>query len=373
MEFGPTGLVIIQATPYCNINCTYCYLPDRQDRSRMSSQTLEAIVQFLLNGPELAPNLSIVWHAGEPMVLSRRFYAEAFALFSRLSECGTTVEHHFQTNGTLISDEWCRFFLEHRMRVGLSIDGPQALHDRNRTDRRGNGTFARTMRGAELLRKHGIPFSTIGVLSAEALRDPDGMWNFVMENGLTNVGFNVEEAEGANIVSSLSSNDSVDQFRHFFKVIAQRASAHPEVRVRELADTRARVCSTSGKDTFCSENTAGAILSFGVDGSISTYSPELLSICSPTYGRFAWGNVHKDSFEVFKENLAQSVVSEHIKNGIEVCRTECEYFTLCGGGAPSNKLAEQGTFEGSETWVCRMHVKAMVDIVIQRVETELGL
>ena len=109
--------------------------------------------------------LSVVWHAGEPMVLPIEFYRDAFRTIDALKPAELPVAHSFQTNGTLIDEAWCDFFAEEHVNVGVSIDGPKRLHDRNRLTRSGRGTFDKTIAGIRLLRRHGVPFHVISVLS----------------------------------------------------------------------------------------------------------------------------------------------------------------------------------------------------------------
>lgn len=338
----------------------------------MGLTTVEAIVDFLANGPELALRPAVVWHAGEPLTLPMRFYEEAFALFEPLEERGISATHNFQTNGTLITSKWCDFFNEHNVRIGVSIDGPQPLHDAVRVDRRGAGTFHRTMRGVHLLRKSGIDFSTIAVLTRASLRDPESMWRFIVDHGLKNVGFNVEEIEAANRSSSLNYAEVDADWTRFFRCLGELSRNEPSVRIRELAETRTRIRSTSGRPPFSSEATPGAILSFSVGGDVSTYSPELLtSGADDRYGAYHWGNVHVDSFETFKARVKSSAFASDVMVGSEACYHDCDYFVVCGGGAPSNKLAEHGHVRGSETLSCRLGVKRIADVVLDVCEAEL--
>ena len=108
------------------------------------------------------------------MVLPIDFYRRAFALIDTLKPAGLMVTHSFQTNGTLIDDAWCEFIAEAHLGVGVSVDGPQRLHDRNRVTRSGRGTFDKTIAGIRRLKRHGVPFHVISVLTKESLAAPRG-------------------------------------------------------------------------------------------------------------------------------------------------------------------------------------------------------
>jgi uncharacterized protein len=133
-------LLVIQPTPFCNIDCRYCYLPHRNSKAVVAQQTLANLFSQVFASGWVRDCLSVVWHAGEPTVLPIGFYCDAFRMIDRLKPADLTVAHSFQTNGTLIDEAWCAFFGEERVNVGVSVDGPKHLHDRNRLTRSGRGT-----------------------------------------------------------------------------------------------------------------------------------------------------------------------------------------------------------------------------------------
>ncbi len=122
-------LLVVQPTPFCNIDCSYCYLPDRSSKAVMSDETLHNLFAQVFASGWASDGLSIVWHAGEPMVLPIEFYRRAFRTIEGLKPPDVAVRHSFQTNGTLVNDRWCEFFAEEDVKVGVSIDGPKRFHD----------------------------------------------------------------------------------------------------------------------------------------------------------------------------------------------------------------------------------------------------
>ena len=140
-DFGPIGLVVIQATSLCNLDCSYCYLPDRQKRHRFDLQQLPLLLQRIFESPYWGPHLSILWHAGEPLTLPPGYYDEATDRLEQatvaLQQQGVVIEQHVQTNATLINQEWVDCFRRNRLVVGVSVDGPEWLHDAHRRFRNG--------------------------------------------------------------------------------------------------------------------------------------------------------------------------------------------------------------------------------------------
>ena len=121
---GRTRLLILQSTPFCNIDCDYCYLPARSDRHRMPLEIVEAAVAFVFRHALPALDFTVVWHAGEPLVLPVDWYRQAFDTVRRGAPAGANIPHSVQTNAMLVTDEWCAFFRDNEVRVGVSLDGP---------------------------------------------------------------------------------------------------------------------------------------------------------------------------------------------------------------------------------------------------------
>ena len=140
-------MVIIQPTPFCNINCSYCYLPDRSNKHVLSQATVTRLFTELFASGWTNPELTILWHAGEPLAVPISFYREAFATIERLRPKDgprpVVVKHSFQTNGMLITDAWCDLFKEWNVGIGVSIDGPRELHDFHRKTRSGAVKWSR--------------------------------------------------------------------------------------------------------------------------------------------------------------------------------------------------------------------------------------
>jgi uncharacterized protein len=365
---GPLDLLVLQPTPFCNLDCTYCYLPNRQSTRRMSAAVLdrvfgEAFASGIVRGP-----FTVVWHAGEPMVLPPAYYAEAFALLDRRNVERVPVRHSIQTNGTLLDDEWCDFIQAHQLRIGVSIDGPAFLHDGVRRTRRGEGTLARVLEGLRRLRQRRISFHVITVLTRASLDYADELFDFYVRHGVECVGFNVEEIEGPNTSSSLNApyvRAALMRFLSRFYDLAERAD--PPLRVREFDGARSALLYGGGAPA---DHQAAplAILSVDCDGDFSTFSPELLGLPSPHYGGFALGNILTDSLTDALASPRLHAMWSDIQAGVARCRATCPYFAYCGGGAPVNKYFENGSFDSGETMFCRLSRQAVLDVVLTKLE-----
>ncbi len=376
-KFGPTNLIILQPTSYCNLDCDYCYLPDRHLKNHMALDLLDPIMKAIFDSPFTTIDFSLCWHAGEPLAAGLEFYRQAFA---QIEACGEKYnhrqlwfDHSFQSNGILINQAWCDLFKQYPVHVGISLDGPAFLHDKHRKTRTGLGSHAATMRGIEWLQKNDICHSVIAVLTEESLDYPDEIFHFFRDHNLLDVGFNMEETEGINTESSLNKQGTLQRYRQFLKRFWQLSSgSKPEFRVREF-ECLCSLIYTEDRLDHTDMNLPFAIVSIDHRGNFSTFDPELLAIKTPQYGDFILGNVLKDSFEaVCQTEKFQSIYSD-MNQGVEKCRQTCDYFGLCGGGAGSNKFWENGSFNSTETLACRFRIQEVAEVVIASLEESLGL
>jgi uncharacterized protein len=369
MEVSPVQLLILQPTPFCNLNCTYCYLPDRKDKRVMDVEIVRTAVRKLKEEELLEPGFGIVWHAGEPTVVRREQYAEYFTAIKE--ELGDfELVHHFQTNGTLIDDSWCEFINEHKIAVGVSLDGPDFIHDRSRKSWSGRGTLDKTLRGIETLKKHGIEFHTISVISEYSLDHAKEIYDFLVSLGSVLLGFNVEEQEGVNQTSTLTDrNDRVERFFQELYDLARENGFDPPI--REFENACCAIAAGNGTDGN-QQVYPYRILTISVDGAFTTFSPELLGMNSTAYGGLEIGNVKTDSFRGALEGSKYLQLSTDVFEGVKSCAQSCEYFDVCGGGAPANKLFEKGSFAVAETRFCQQSLQIPVRIVLKDLETALA-
>jgi uncharacterized protein len=364
------ALLVIQPTPFCNIDCSYCYLPDRRSTSIVTIETLANLFSQIFASGWVRDCLSVVWHAGEPLVLPVDFYRDAFRMIDGIRPNGVTVEHSFQTNGTLIDDAWCTFFIEQCVNVGVSIDGPQRLHDRHRRTRSGRGTFDRAIAGVRMLRRRHLPFHVISVLTTESLAAPQEMFDFYVAEGIEAVCFNVEESEGSHVSRCFADNDVEVAYYRFLSEFWRLSAAFPGrlAFIREIEDTIQQVIRPNDVAFGNQLVEPFAITSMDWAGNIATFSPELLGLKNAEYGDFLLGNINRDALVDLPNRANLGRMMRDIGAGVEMCRQSCEYFSVCGGGEPVNKLAENGTFVSSETKYCRLTKMRTTDLVLDALE-----
>lgn len=360
-----TRLLVVQPTPFCNINCSYCYLPERSSKAVVEYPTLWNLFSQLFVSGWVRDRLEVVWHAGEPMVLAADFYREAFRMIDRLRPQTLTVTHHIQTNGTLIDDEWCEFFLRERVRVGVSIDGPRRFHDRHRRTRSGRGTFDAAVAGIRRLRKHKIPFHVISVISTASMSSPREMFDFYVAEGIERVAFNVEDSVNHHVSSVLKDLDSAAAYYCFLVEFWRLSQSRQQIKsIREIDDMINAISRPPGIEGRSQMAEPFEILNMDCTGNISTFSPELVGVKNETYEDFILGNINRDWLIDLPGRPVLAKMFAEIEAGVTMCRDRCPYFDVCGGGEPANKLAENGTFASSETSSCRLTRMTVADVVL---------
>jgi uncharacterized protein len=177
-------LLVKPAGAACNLGCQYCFflskenLNGERESPLMSDAMLEAYIAQLM-ASSLGPQVDVAWQGGEPMLRGLDFYKRSVELADKHRK-----PHHrrglhtMQTNGTLINDEWAAFFKQHDYLVGLSIDGPRALHDAYRIDHQGQGSFDDVMRGWSCLRAHNVDVNILCTIHAANAYQPLAVYRF---------------------------------------------------------------------------------------------------------------------------------------------------------------------------------------------------
>jgi uncharacterized protein len=334
----------------------------------MSHTVLEAVFAKLLSSDLVADRLVVVWHAGEPLTVQPDWYEVAFALADKYRKPGLAIQHAFQSNGMLINAEWVAFFRRTGAKISLSIDGPAWLHDLNRRTRAGHGTHARAMRGLDLLQAAGIRPAVITVLTAVSLARADELFAFYRDHGIRDVAFNIEELEGVHDTSSMCGERILTDYSSFMRRFIDRMNREPNV-LREFRDAM-DVLSCGVAEGANQQAEPLRIISVAVDGSVSTFSPELLGMRDDRYDDYLFGNILADSLDTIVTRALASSLHQHITEGIANCRRTCGWFAWCGGGSPANKIFEAGDPRATETQYCRLTRQTLLDVVLSSMERE---
>lgn len=369
-------LIVVQPTSLCNLNCRYCYVPNRRDRTIMSRAVIEAVIEKAMASTLVRGKVEFLFHAGEPLAAGMDFYRRAADLIDRSNVRGIRVTKAIQTNATLIDDAWCEFFKQRDFHIGVSIDGPRALHDRQRVNWSGAGSFDAVMRGVRKLQEHNISHGAICVLTRNNLAYPDELFSFFVENGFAAVGFNIEEIESANRTSSMLSQDRDEslsireEFARFMARFLEIWENHERpIKIREFYDMAFFMLKKKrdwAARRIPDETSDLGIVTVQKNGDMTPYSPEFAGSPSELYGDFLVGNILQSTFDDIPDNENYRRIQRDVHKSLGMCAQSCAYFDLCGGAFLSNKFWQNGTLLSTETQTCRLTRQTIADLVIQR-------
>jgi uncharacterized protein len=174
----PTGAI-------CNLDCAYCFFLAKEmlypgSRFRMADELLESYIRQLIESHQ-TPEVTIAWQGGEPTLMGLEFFKRSIEHARKHARHDLTILHTIQTNGTLIDDEWAAFFKEHNFLVGISLDGPRAMHDAYRHDKGGAPTFDKVLRGLSFLKKHGVEWNALVTLNHANVEHPVEVYRFLRD------------------------------------------------------------------------------------------------------------------------------------------------------------------------------------------------
>ena len=325
------SFLIKPASGRCNLRCRYCFYHDiseqreAHDLGMMSAETLELLVR---EGMALAEEqISFMFQGGEPMLRGLDFYRKLIDLEKQYARPGLRIAHAIQTNGTLITEEWADFFREHHFLVGLSLDGTRELHDGNRVDAAGRGSWNAAVRGLEILKKKQVDFNLLCVVTGAAARRGQAAYQSLKKLGGQFLQFipcldPLEEARGSHPFSLSPErygrflNTVFDQWYHDWETGRYISVRLFEDYVRLLAGQPAGTCATTGN---CGQY-------FVVEGDGSVYPCDFFVL-----DQFRMGKLGEQTLaELAQSELAGAVCARG--RGFPAQCAGCQWLPLCGGG-----------------------------------------
>ena len=389
-QFAPIELVVVQATSFCNMNCRYCYLTEetRKVKDRIPLSKIELYFSKIFQSRFLADRIVVSWHSGETLVLGTEYYEAVFKCIAGIADdvCDSPVEilHDFQSNGTLIDENWCRFFGKHRdtVTVGISCDGPATMHDFCRLDWKGSGTFDRTLRGIDLLIKHNIKFGLIAVVTPHALSDPDKFFDFFYgyRQYISEFRFNLLDQFTES--GEFSYENSRSQYYSFLKRVLDRIDAldggDDMLNIKNFSYFYNRVFSSREerrKQTAAHMCQPFRAFNIATNGDVSTfYAGVSVDECQDIYGDnngLVIGNLNDDDLDTIAASSKAATLIRDFQRSHAACEQSCPYFELCPGGYNLIKHNRYGRFDVAETPECRLQVQTFTNALLDHVNESL--
>ncbi|WP_271407953.1 anaerobic sulfatase maturase [Pseudomonas sp. Q1-7] len=375
-DLPPQGMHLMAKPvgPICNLDCDYCFYLEKErlhppsNRFRMPDEVLRAYVQRYI-AAQNSPEVEFTWQGGEPTLLGLAFFQRACA-YQREFANGKVIRNTLQTNGTLLDDAWCAFLAQEGFTVGLSLDGPRALHDLHRPDKRGRSSFDQVMRGLALLQKHAIPYNVLVTVTRETARQPLAVYRFLKEAGVRHIQFNP-------VVERLPTPSDASRGQAF--------ATPPELRLRNLQAPTAPVTAQSVEAEAYGEflvaifddwvrHDVGSVHVMNFEWALAAWCQLPASVClfAPRCGKAAivehdgslyacdhymypeyrLGDIRQqDPAELLASPAQQAFGAAKEETLPDYCR-RCDYRFACHGECPKNRFIETPDGQPGLNYLC---------------------
>ena len=379
-ETPPQGLHLMAKPvgPICNLDCSYCFYlekeqlyPPRQ-RFSMTDEVLRLYVQRYIEA-QPTPEVEFTWQGGEPTLLGLDFFQRA-VLYQRQFAGNKVIRNTLQTNGTLLSDDWCAFLTRERFMVGISLDGPRFVHDLYRPDKRGHSSFDDVMHGLELLKRHGVDFNVLVTVARDVARYPLEIYRFLKSEGVRHIQFNP-------VVERVPSASQVSLGLHF--------AIPPELRLHVVPEpamvTEQTVAPEAYGDFLITifdewvRQDVGEIHVMNFEWALASWCQLPASVClfSPRCGKAAivehdgnvyscdhymypeylLGNLKTDDPAVLLASAAQQSFGAAKEETLPTYCQQCDYRFACHGECPKNRFMNAPNGEPGLNYLCPSYKK----------------
>ena len=349
----------------CNLACDYCYylekskLYQESPKHIMSDELLEKFIKEYIESQTM-PQVLFTWHGGETLMRPLSFYQKAMELQRKYAR-GRTIDNCIQTNGTLLNDEWCRFFHDNNWLVGVSIDGPQEFHDEYRKNKQGKPSFMKVMQGINLLNKHRVEWNALAVVNDFNADYPLDFYHFFKEIGCRYIQFTP-------IVERIFRHDD-----------GRHLAAVEEGDNEKLADFS--VTPEQWGNFLCTifdewvKNDVGEYFIQLFDATLANWVGEQPGVCSLAktcghagvmefngdvyscdhfvFPQYKLGNIYsKTLVEMMYSDKQQQFGRNKFDSLPSQCK-ECQYLFACNGECPKNRFCKTASGEPGLNYLCK--------------------
>lgn len=367
--------------PLCNLDCGYCFYLEKEqfypprEKFRMDDAVLRAYVRRYIEG-QTSPEVEFTWQGGEPTLLGLDFFRRAVAL-QREHAGGKVVRNSLQTNATLLDEEWAAFLAAERFTVGISIDGPRAIHDAQRPDKQGRSSFDDAMRGLRLLRDAGVDINVLVTVTRASSAHGLEIYRFLRAEGVKYIQFNpvVERAPAA------PSGEHPIQL-HFARPPSLSTTAQVERGLRVTGDTVERGAYGDFLIAVFDEwvrHDVGQVHVMNFEWALAAWLQLPATVCLFSqrcgkamivehsgdvyscdhfmYPEYRIGNVRQDTLEAMAASPAQQAFGAAKEEALPGYCRRCPYLFACHGECPKNRFAESPDGEAGMNYLCPSYEK----------------
>jgi uncharacterized protein len=335
----------------CNLECRYCYYLKKQElypggeSFRMSDDVLEAyIVQTIEASP--GEGVSFLWHGGEPTLLGLDYFRRIVALQRKHRPRDRRIVNGIQTNGTLLDEEWCRFFAEEGFAVGLSLDGPQPVHDRYRVAKGENATYRGVMQAYKLLRRHRVLCDLLCVVHAENVKQPIPLYRFFKEIKAEHLGFLPLVEPQPDAPGGVSDRTvPAEALGEFLCTIFDEWVRRDVGRLRVQIFAEALSTAWEGPTLCIFRKTCG-------DLPVVEHNGDFFSCDHFVDPEHRVGNLLKTPLSELIDHPAQQAFGQAKWDALPRTCRECEVLSMCHGGCPKDRILATPDGEAGLNYLC---------------------
>jgi len=336
--------------PVCNMECSYCYYLEtarfytRPHRFRMSDSLLETYVrQYIAASP--GPVVLFVWHGGEPTLTGLDFYRRVIELQKRYLPQGWTCWNNLQTNGILLDDEWCSFLADAHFDVGVSIDGTQWLHDANRKDLRGRGTYERVVEAIRRLQNHGIQPDLLCVVTSAVAEEPISVYRALRNLNTGWIQFIpiVQRTPDGKVTSESVTSEA---YGRFLCTVFDEWVHHDLGRLNVQFFAEISLVWSGGTTNLCwMAPTCGRVLIVEHDGGVYTCD----HFVTPEH---RIGDIETSSLSALVDSPSQRRFGDDKRDRLPAQCRSCSWLMVCNGGCPKDRFALTEDGEPGLSYLC---------------------
>lgn len=365
----PLYIMLKPVGAHCNMACDYCYYLEKSNlyarvpRHVMSEELLERFTKEYIESQTMNQVL-FTWHGGETMMRPISFYRKAIEFQKRYAN-GRQIDNVIQTNGTLLTDEWCEFLKVNRWLVGISIDGPQEFHDEYRSTRTGKPTWTKVMQGIRLLKKHGVEWNAMAVVNDFNADYPLEFYNFFKENGCTYLQFApiverlVEHADGRHLAHM---KDGADAPLADFSVTAEQwgtflCSIFDEWVRHDVGKTYVQLFDATLANWVGVAPGVCILAKECGHAGVMEFNGDIYSCDHFVFPEYKLGNIYQQSIIEMLYGEQQSRFSMLKHQSLPRQCKECEFEFACHGECPKNRFINDRYGNAGLNYLCKGYLK----------------
>ena len=382
--------------PVCNLNCEYCFYLEKKalfgpkEQFRMPDDVLSAFITGYISS-QPTPVVDFVWQGGEPTLLGIDFFKRVVALQKPYINF-KTIGNSLQTNGTLLTEQWCRFLKKHHFMVGLSLDGPGEIHDRYRRDRQSNGTFHKVMRGLNLLQEHEVDYNVMVSVARDTAKHALDVYRFLRRRGIRFIQFSpvierlpdpVIQQQGLRfagpaLLDGMDNKTEVtpwsvlpEEYGDFMIAVFEEWVRHDVGKVFVMNFEWALNAWIGNPSPVCIHaRQCGRSL-------VIEHNGDIYACDHCVYPQYLLGNILTDQLEEMVETSIQSGFGIAKETALPRWCTECDVLTACRGGCPKHRFAKTFYNEPGLQYLCPgyrkffLHIRKYLRVMAQLLENGL--